>query len=98
MKSTFVGNQGRSDNRQELFGLERCAADQSAVDVGHRKDIPSVAGLDAAAVQNAQPGRNFSILAGDPLTNEIMHFLGLLGGCRAPGADRPDRLVSDHGR
>ena len=41
---------GRSQDCEEFIGLERGAADEPAVDVGHREQIRRIAGLDAAAI------------------------------------------------
>ncbi len=84
--------------RQELLGLQRRAADQAAVDIGHREQLVRVRRLDAAAVQDRTvPG---SALGGAAQAAARMCAC-LPGACagarRLAGADRPDRLVGDHG-
>src|SRR4051812_29322692 len=52
-----VSTQGPSvsggDDRGEIGGLEAGAADEGAVDVGHRQQFLGVVGLDRAAVEDA---------------------------------------------
>ena len=64
---------------------------------GIAKSSRGIAGLDAAAVQDAQAGGDFSILRRHPPADEGVHLLRLLGRRRPPGADGPDRLVGDDG-
>src|SRR4051812_44370512 len=45
---------GRSQDREKFVGLERGAADEPAVDIGHREQLRRITGLDAAAIQNAR--------------------------------------------
>src|SRR5258705_13182385 len=77
------------------MGLERGAADQPAIDVGHGEYVPRISRLDTAAIQDAQTCRDFSILRRDTLAYEGMHFLRLLRRRRAAGANGPDRLIGD---
>src|SRR5580658_3074314 len=86
---------GSRQDRQKFVRLERSATDQTAVDVGHRKQLGGVTGLDTAAVENARSGRDSSIPGRDPPPDESVYFLGLLRGGIAPGADGPHRLVGD---
>src|SRR5208282_4701342 len=60
----------RGDNTQEFIGLQRRAADQATVNVRHCKQLPRVASLDAATIEDANIRRDFSILPGHALTNE----------------------------
>src|SRR5687767_682688 len=51
---------GRQD-RQKFFSLERGAPDQSTIHIGHREQLGRIAGLDAAAIEDARRGRDSSI-------------------------------------
>ena len=77
---------GRAADRLERREVERGPADESAVHVGQREQHTGVLGLDRAAVEH---GRRVQRL------HERMRLLRDLGGRRAPGSDRPDRLVRD---
>ena len=74
-------------------GLERRAADQTAVDIRHREQRRRVVRLDAAAVQQRHVRR---ARLRQPRAQHRVHRLRLLRRRRPPGADRPDRLVGDH--
>src|SRR6516162_11780040 len=87
---------GSAQDRQKLIRLERGATDQPAIHIRHREQVRGIARLDAATVENAGGGRNFSIPLADPRPDEGVHLLRLLGCSVAPGADRPHRLVGNH--
>src|SRR5690242_6346107 len=88
---------GRGDNRREGVGVEAGAADESPVDVLLAEQLTGVLRLHGAAVEDPQPvdGR---APHGEQVADEGTRLLGLPGGRRAPGADRPDRLVGDDDR
>src|SRR5688572_22000579 len=46
----LISSASGGDDREELFGLQRGAADEPAVHVGHRKKLRGIRGFDAAAV------------------------------------------------
>src|SRR5258706_8411694 len=73
-------------DRQKIRRHQRGAADQAAIDVGHRKNRRRVLRLDAAAVKNRR-------VLPHALAQERVHCLRLLGRRIAPGANRPDRLL-----
>src|SRR5512139_2101213 len=87
---------GRRPDGEEFLGLQRRAAYESAVDVRHAEQLGGIAGLAAAAVQDAQTGRDTSIERRHPPANEGMDLLRLLWSRRTAGADGPDRLVGHH--
>src|SRR5689334_20875130 len=51
-----VVSAGGAADGDEVRGLERCAADQAAVEVGLGEELRCVVGLDAAAVEDAHRG------------------------------------------
>ena len=62
---------------------------------GRPSSSAALRGLDRAAVEDPQlVGRPTA--PADDVADEGDRLLGLLGGRRAAGADRPDRLVGDH--
>src|SRR3954468_279948 len=80
----------------ELVRVQRGAADQGAVDVGLRHDLGDVAGLDGAAVLDADlVGQILGVQLGDLATDGGADLLGVLGAADLAGADGPDRLVGD---
>src|SRR5688500_19528972 len=85
------------DDREVFVGLERGAADQTAIHVRHREELRGIRSLDAATVLDAHEGRDLSIATRDPGADVFMHFLGLLRRRGPARADRPDRFVRDHG-
>src|SRR5688572_28014885 len=78
----------------EIGGLERGATDQTAIDIGLRKQLRSVVGLHTAAVENEHLGR---LLRGrmQLRTQQRVHRLRLLWRCRLPSADGPHRFIGD---
>src|SRR5581483_2620672 len=80
---------GRGRNGQKFIRLERGAADQAAIDVGHGKQLRRIPGLDAAAVEDPCGGRDSTIPGRDPFTDEGMDVLRLLGRGVSARADRP---------
>ena len=86
------------DDRGERVDLERCAADQRAVDVREGEELRGVLRLYAAAVEDPRALGLLAVAVGDQRADERDRVLGLLGCRRQPGADRPDRLVGDRDR
>nr|GEU28380.1 hypothetical protein [Tanacetum cinerariifolium] len=84
------------DDGKEICRLQRCAADQAAIDVRLRHQFPGVLGLHAAAVQNLYLGRHNLILFGDTATQEMVRFLRHLRGGGLAGTDGPYRLIGQH--
>src|SRR5580765_2467828 len=80
----------------EVAGVEAGAADQRAVDVGLGHQLRRVVGLDRAAVEDADRVSRAPAYA-KGVADEGAGLLRLLGRRGAAGADRPDRLVGDHG-
>src|SRR6266511_3331998 len=73
-------------NRRERFHVERRAADEGAVDVRKREELPRVLGLHRAAVEHGHVEQAF---------DELVRLLGDLR-CRGLACpDRPDRLVGE---
>ena len=88
------------DDAGELVGVERCAADQGAVDLGHGHELGDVARLHAAAVLDAHRVGGVGAAearATSPRITPIV-VVGVVGRRVAAGADRPDRLVGDDAR
>ena len=81
----------------KLVRLQRCAADQPAIDIRHGKQLRGVDGLDTTAVKNPRQGGDFSIPGVNLRSDERVHLLGLLGGRVAARADRPHGLIGEHG-
>src|SRR5258708_28293749 len=70
-------------DRQKIRRHQRGAADQAAIEVGHRKNRRRVLRLEAAAVKNRR-------VLPHALAQEGVHCLRLLGRRIAPRAHRPD--------
>src|SRR5690242_21233778 len=87
---------GRAD-ADKVGRQQACTAHQTTVDIGLREQFRGIRCLDAAAVQQPRQTANHSILLHELATQEGVYLLGLLGAGGASGADRPDRLVGDHG-
>src|SRR5215831_1510079 len=88
--------EGAASNPQKLRRLEAGAADQSAVHVGDRHQLPGVRWLYGAAIKDADALSGRRKPRREPLADEAMD-LGHVGRCRGePGADRPYRLIGDH--
>src|SRR6185436_9624405 len=68
----------RCADRDEVLRHERSPADQPAVDVRHRKQIPGVAGLDAAPVQDRQALGELLVARSEARPDECVNVLGLL--------------------
>ena len=78
--------------------IEAGAADEGAVDVGLAHEFAGILRFHAAAVLNPNSlGRGLIGHFAQDVANERVRFLCLLGCCVAPGTDRPDRFVRDHG-
>src|SRR5262249_48311849 len=77
LKVSVANGRGCRADLEELVGAQRCTADQASVHVGHGEQLGGIAALDAAAVENAQLTRHFSILCTDATPQKGMHFLGL---------------------
>ena len=84
------------DDFEEVGGVEGGAADEAAVDVGVGEEGVGVAGVAAATVEDGDVvGEGLAVVTGDGGTDVGVHFLGLVGGGGAAGADGPDGLVGD---
>src|SRR6266571_15008 len=82
-------------DRDEVLRRERRPADQPAVNIGHRKQLRCIAGLDAAPVHDRYALRLPLIARREPRANECVHVLGLARRRVFAGADRPDRFVGE---
>lgn len=81
---------------QKVFRDEARAAHQRPVDVLDRHQLTGVAGLDRAAVEDADLGALGAGHLVEHLAQRRVDLGDLLRGRGAAGADRPDRLVGDH--
>src|SRR6185437_16325516 len=97
IRNLSVTNGRSRANLLKLIGAQGSAAHQSAVDVGHRKQLRGIAALPAAAVKDAQMARYLSILRVNAIAQEGMHLLRLRGRGGAAGADGPHRLIGKNG-
>lgn len=76
--------------------LERSTTDEEAVNVGLLAELCAVLLVDAAAVEDAGlVGDLLADLGLEPLTDGLVHILGLLRGGDLAGANGPDGLVGD---
>src|SRR4051794_20713911 len=75
--------------------IERCATDQSTVDVGHREKLRGIAAFDASAVKHLHAICDRRLVVREPLAYERVYRLRLLGTRGLSGADRPYRLIRD---
>src|SRR5438094_1659010 len=83
------------DDRGEVVGVERCAADQPAVAVGQREQLVRVVGLHRPAVEDPHALGGVLRPVPDERAAEPERVLRLLGRGHLPRPDRPDRLVRD---
>src|SRR5687768_6364674 len=102
-RSFFEGQGSESgspvtDDQGESLRVQARATHQRPVDLRMCHELPDVAGFDAAAVLDAD---RLSDLGGDVVREGGSDDLHDLSRVRrfgvAPRADRPDRLVGDHG-
>src|SRR5882757_2383405 len=79
------------DDRQKVRGLDACAADESAVNIGNAEDFRSISGLHGSPVEDA----NFGSVGAEPGRQQSPHGLMHLGDFRRArcfsGPYRPDR-------
>src|SRR5215471_7738950 len=61
-------------NAEKFVGLQARPADQCAVHIGKRQQLPRVARLDRAAVEHAHPLPGRAEARGEALANEPMHL------------------------
>ena len=80
----------------ELLRLERCAADQRAVDVGLGEQLGGVVGRHAAAVLDRNRVGGVGIGLAQDLPDLRGDLLGVRRRRRITGPDGPDRLIGDH--
>src|SRR5262245_53052294 len=84
------------DDLEKRAEIEARAADQRAVHVLQRHQLPDVVGLDAATIQDvAEFGGLRSKPLAQPLPDVRVRLRGLRRRRVAAGADGPDRLVGD---
>src|ERR1700691_541309 len=76
-KLSLASGRSRADLRK-LLSVQRGTTNQAPIHIRHRKKIGSIAGLDAAAVEDPQLAGYISILGNNPATDEQVHRLGLL--------------------
>ena len=89
-------NQSEVDDFAEVLGLERCAANEGAVDIRLLHESLDRSRLDAAAVLNADAVSCFlAKFCSNRLADVRADFLSLLEGSRLARANSPDWLVSD---
>src|SRR4029079_760880 len=89
---------GDSRKRGELLAVQRRPSDQRAVHILLRDDLADVLGVDRAAVEHPDAcrqlrGRQLAELVADGLAD----LLCVARAGHPAGADRPHRLVGDHG-
>src|SRR6187551_3288076 len=83
-------------DREKFLGLQRRAANQSTIHVRHAEQVRGVTSLAAAAIEDAQTGRDTSIVGAHPPAYESVDLLRLLWRGGTPRPDGPDRLIGDH--
>mmetsp|Transcript_10177 Transcript_10177/g.21454 ORF Transcript_10177/g.21454 Transcript_10177/m.21454 type:complete len:292 (-) Transcript_10177:159-1034(-) len=94
--TSLLLGRGRVDDVEEL-SLERCTADETAVDVGLLEQVGRVGTLHRAAVDDARLRRDLGRhIRRQPLAEGLVDLLRLLRRRGAAGADGPHRLVRDH--
>src|SRR5436190_18232647 len=86
---------GSVDDGKEVCRLERGAADQSAVDVFHRKQIGGIVGFHAAAIKYLDLRGGSGMAGSQAAAQKSVNVLRHLRRGSLAGADRPDRLISD---
>ena len=80
----------------EVGALEGCTTDEATVNVGLGEDFLSVAGLAAAAIENADVFcSSLAETTSDDTTDKGVHILSLLSCCGLSGADSPHGFVSE---
>jgi len=101
LASEFCGRSASgciADQGGEVVNLQTGAADQGTVDICLAHKLCSVVDLDRTAILNADLICGVgSVGSPDAVADKGVHGLRLVRRCRQSGADRPDRLVSDHG-
>src|SRR5215217_2914119 len=74
----------------------RCATDEESVDIRERGESPSIAWVDAAAIENRNPGAKTSEQIFASGSNQFGNRFDVLGaGRNAPDTDRPNWLIRD---
>src|SRR5690606_2819318 len=84
---------GRDDDPEEALGRQAGTADERAADLVGRQQLGRVVGLDRAAVENPHLRAGVAVDLAELRTDRAVHRADVLDGRRAPGTDRPDRLV-----
>ena len=69
----------RRDDRGEVVGIERGAADQSPVDLGPAEQLGGIGGLDRAAVLDPDPLPRTLVAGADQRADEAAGVVGLIG-------------------
>src|SRR2546428_6847934 len=82
-------------DRDEVFRRERRPADQAAVNIGHRKQLRCIAGLDAAPEHDRYALRLPLITRREPRATECVHVLALARRPVFAGPDCPDRFEGE---
>src|ERR1700758_253657 len=73
-------------NRQELSGIQACAADESAVDVFDREQLFRIGGLHRPTVKDAYALRFVTEARRKPPANEAVHVADVVPSRRQPGS------------
>ena len=85
------------DDLRKVLGLEACAADKTAVDLGHGFKPCGILGIHAAAVENTgMPGKLEAVELGYDLADCADSAVCFLVGGGLARADRPNGLVCDN--
>src|SRR5210317_133140 len=91
------GNGFEVSDAGKIISVKAGTTNQGSVDIRLSHKTVNIAGLHAAAIEDARCCRGLRIVEfSQESAYEGVDFLGLLVGCDFPGADRPHRLVSDH--
>ena len=84
------------DDGKEVIGFERCASNETSVNIGLRKEFIGIFGIAASSVKDrGVVCRFFSIAGRNGCADELMHFFSLGRGCRFAGADCPYRFIGN---
>src|SRR5512137_1898750 len=90
----FLDAGSRADGK-EIGGGERCAADETAIDVLLRKQFAGIGGFHAPAVEDAQAGGRGAVVPRHLRAQRMVHLLRLRRSGVAAGADRPNGFVGE---
>ena len=85
------------NHSDEVVSFQRSTTDQPAIYICLRDKLFTVFGLHAAAIEDGHIGRNLSAeAASEPIANEGMRLLSLIGCSGFACANRPNRFIGDH--